>query len=341
MGRSWGRCAAVIVLTVLLSATFSQGQGWPVIATLSPSGQGPASGPAESGYYFSLGARKYINSFTSWQFPDTQHPQVNPLSRLEYPWEQIVGVAKASYTCSQFELLLEGSSTALIWSGLKAQDSDWQNPAAPGQKTTFSQGQARPRIWTFDASVAAAIPPLPCIRAIVGFRAQQLRFTYTDVLQGTIAELDAKDQFIGYLPAAEFMPLPGAVIEFGQYYRQFFLGGVVNASVNLESLSPALAPRSLHLRFQADVASVTGTNHDDHLLRPGVAADVYTRGWGWHLNLLTGFHVAACGKIDVEGDFKRIKTRGDMDDKLSQQTISGARVWSDQAYVGLNGSLRF
>ena len=42
------------------------------------------------GFYFSLGARKYFSSFTSWEFPDINNPQVDPLSRLEYPWDQIV-----------------------------------------------------------------------------------------------------------------------------------------------------------------------------------------------------------------------------------------------------------
>jgi hypothetical protein len=333
--------AAAVALALLLSGSLCQGQVFLPPAEFATLGPGLGADPSDSGYYLSLGLRKYINSFTSWQFPDVYQPQVNPLSRLEYPWEQIVGVVKGSYTCSLFELLLEGSGTALVWSGLKAQDSDWQNPADPGQKTTFSEGKAKPRIWTFDASVAAAIPHVPCLKGIAGVRVQQLRFTYTDVLQGTIAELNSNDQFIGYLPSATFETLPGTVIEFGQYYRQLFLGGVVTAGMNLESFSLAFAPRLLYLRFQADVASVTGTNHDEHVLRPGVTSDVYTRGWGWHLNLITGFQFGAYGRIDVEVDFKRIRTEGEMDDQLLLLTFSGARVWSDQAYVGLNGSLRF
>ena len=89
------------------------------------------------------------------------------------------------------------------------------------------------------------------------------------------------------------------------------------------------------------MASVTGKNHDEHLLRPGVTSYVYTRGWAWHLNLITGLQVANNARLEIEGDFKRIRTTGDMDDMLLERTVPGARVWSDQAYVGINGAIKF
>jgi hypothetical protein len=332
--------AASVAILVLLAAAFCQGQGLPPGPSFPAINRSIWNGPTNDGYFFSLGFRKYFGSFTSWQVPDIDHPQINPISRLEYPWEQIVGVAKASYTCPLFELFLEGSSTALVWSGMKAQDSDWENPDSSGQKTTFSQGQARPRIWTFDASAAASVPQLPCLKGTVGFRVQQLRFTYTDAMQGTIAEFDAGDRFIRYLPAAQFQYLPGTVIEFGQYYRQLFLGGVLSSAFNLDTLSLPLSPRFLYFRFQADVATVTGMGHDEHVLRPGVGADLYTDGTGWHLNLITGLQFGHA-RLDIEGDFKKIKTDGEIVHRATARTSSGARVWSQQAYVGINGSLRF
>jgi len=34
-----------------------------------------------------VGLRKYFSSFTSWQLPSNSGPQ-DPISRLEYPWDQ-------------------------------------------------------------------------------------------------------------------------------------------------------------------------------------------------------------------------------------------------------------
>ena len=337
------RCVLAVAVTVsiLMIAPVCQGQVLPIIAGFPTINQSPFDGPPQGGFYFSLGARKYFSSFTSWEFPDVNNPQVDPLSRLEYPWEQIVGVAKASYAGSLLELNVEGSSTLLVWSGLKAQDSDWQNPDSPGQKTTFSESQTRPRIWTFDASLAVTVPWVPRLKAVAGFRAQEFKFTNTDGLQGTIAETDENDNFIGYLPVAQFGSLPGAIIDFSQYYKYFFLGAIFTTSFNLGSWPPASGPLAIHFRFQADIASVTGKNHDEHLLRPGVASYVYTRGWAWHLNLITGLQVTRLARLDIEGDFKRIRTTGDMDDRLLGRTFSGAKVWSEQAYVGVNGSIKF
>lgn len=340
MGKKGSLQVAWVTLLVLLAATFCQGQGFSSSPSFPALNQSLWDGPPNDGYFFSLGFRKYFSSFTSWQVPDIDHPQINPISRLEYPWEQIVGVAKVSYTCTLFELFLEGSSTALVWSGMKAQDSDWENPDSSGQKTTFSQGQARPRIWTFDASVAVSVPQVAYLKGIVGFRTQQFRFTYTDAMQGTIAEFDDSDRFIRYLPAAEFQYLPGTVIEFGQYYRQVFLGGVLTSAFNLDTLSLPFNPLFLYFRFQADVATVTGRGHDEHVLRPGVGADLYTNGTCWHLNLITGLQFGHA-RLDVEGDFKKINTDGEIVHRASSRTSSGARVWAQQAYVGINGSLKF
>jgi len=331
---------ATVILLVLLAAKFSEGQSFSPSAGFPDLSQNFGSGHPDDGYFFSIGFRKYFSSFTSWQVPDIDHPQTNPVSRLEYPWEQIVGVAKASYTCPMFELFLEGTSTALVWSGLKAQDSDWMDPNDPGQKSIFSQGQARPRIWTFEASLAVSVPTVSCLKAILGYRVQQFRFTYTDAIQGTIAEFDASGRFIRYLTVAEFEYLPGTVIEFGQYYRQLFLGGVLTSAFNLDARSLPLSPRCIYFRLQADVAKITGLGHDEHVLRPGVGADLYTEGTGWHLNLITGLQFGYA-RLDIEGDFKKIKTDGEIVHRATARTSSGARVWSQQAYIGVNGAVRF
>jgi hypothetical protein len=242
----------------------------------------------------------------------------------------------------------------LTWSGLKAQDSDWQDPNRPGQKTTFSEGKAMPRVWAFDSSLAVAVPQVPWIKAIGGFRAQQFRFTDTDLVQGTIAMLDADGNFIGYLPVASYELLPGAAIEFSQYYKQYFLGGVVTGNLSAGNWSVGPIASNLDLRFQADVALVIGKNHDQHLLRTdksgnGVQRDTYenTRGWAWHFNLIAGLRINSSVGLELEGDFKRINTTGDHDWRESSplynisRNWSGAKVWCQQAYVGINASAKF
>ena len=110
----------------LLAATVLSRTGLFAQSKLPRSQSKPLGLSSQGRVSFSLGFRTQFSSFTSWQLPDIDHPHINPISRLEYPWEQVVGVAKASYTCPLFELFLEGSSTALVWSGMKAQDSDWE-----------------------------------------------------------------------------------------------------------------------------------------------------------------------------------------------------------------------
>jgi len=356
MGMDTRRVLATILVaaSILTAASYSQGQGFSTISGL-PRYQGLPGAPPDTGFYAFVGMRKYFSSFTSYQFPDPVQVQLNPISRLEWPWEQICGVAKVSYGSRLFELNFEYASTGLAWSGLKAQDSDWVNPDNPGQKIIFSQGKAMPRVWTFDMSFALTVPSTPWVKGIAGFRAQEFRFTATDGIEGTIGMFDANDNFIGYLPVAQFRELPGPGIEFSQYYKHFYLGGVLASGLNLGIWAPALGAPVLYVRFQADAAYVTGKNHDQHLLRTdslglGVQRDTFenTRGWSWHLNLITALRITSYARIEVEGDFKRVKTTGDhklyeyspTDGSISRGW-TGAKVWSEQAFVGVNGAVRF
>jgi len=192
------------------------------------------------------------------------------------------------------------------------------------------------------------------MKAIGGFRAQQFRFTDTDAIEGTIARTDANDNFIGYLPVAEYTSLPGAGIEFSQYYKHYFLGGVASGTLNGGAWYQGPIAPSLELRFQADVALVTGKNHDQHLRRKdksgnAMQRDTYedTRGWAWHLNLIAGLRINGFAGLELEGDFKTITTTGDHDLRESSpltnvsRSWNGSKVWSQQAYIGVNGAVRF
>ena len=145
--------------------------------------------PSQAGTCLTLGLRKYINSFTSKQFPDAPGGiGSDPLSRLEWPWEQIFGVVKLSSRYRGIQVNFDGAATLFPYSGLKSQDSDWLDPNNPGQKLVFSEANDFPRGWTFDTRIGYTIPAFSSIQWLLGYRAQQFRFTATDGMQHSLWE---------------------------------------------------------------------------------------------------------------------------------------------------------
>ncbi len=302
------------------------------------------------GFRAALGIRQYLNSFTSYQFPAPGTP-LNPISRLEWPWEQLYGVVKLGWAYQTFDLNFEASSTLSALSRLRSQDSDWENDENPHQKTTFSSGQAKPRGWTFDASTTVPLRGFYRIKGITGYRAQQFKFTATGGAQWSIW-----DDEEGYVPRYG-VPLPGPGIEFEQSYRHWYAGGVAAGDFDLSAYSRYL-PSSVLVRVQGDLGYVTGHNHDQHLRRTdflGRPQDRHTyeatTGHSWHLNLTTAFRVSNRLQLDVEGDFMTIKTRGghhwtawsDAFIDLFNSDISwdGSVVWSEQMYIAVIGRCFF
>lgn len=289
------------------------------------------SSSARQGHYLALGLRKYWNSFTSYQFPDPDHPQLDPLSRLEWPWDQIYGVGRAGAYFGGFQLDIEGASTLSTASGPKAQDSDWENPATPGQKTTFSEGEAKPRGWTLDVGLSGELPSVARVRPVIGFRIQEFRFTYTDVLQGELAG------------GAEF--LPGPIIEFSQRYRHWYGGAILTTGLPLGAFFGGGDSGRLLVRLQGDLAWVTANNIDFHTIR--VPAPRYTteatRGLSWHVNCAVGLDITGWLNMRAEGDFMRIRTRGShtWSEPGTEETWAGAVVWSEQKYLSVIGTFLF
>jgi hypothetical protein len=296
----------------------------------------------DQGFCVSLGVRKYINSFTSYQFPDPGTP-LNPISRLEWPWEQTYLAAKTGYAFRSFELTLDAACTASVLSSLKAQDSDWLDAVNPGQKIVFSDGKAKPRGWTVDLCTSVPLPILPYLKGVLGFRRQQFSFTYTDFLQSTIGVFDANDNFIGYAPVVSRDFAPGAGIEFTESYKHWYAGGIASRTFNLGDIAGFGSSTAFVLRFQVDLAYVTANNHDMHLLRGDRHTFENTRGSAWHVNLLAGLAASDRLRLEVEGDFIRISTTGSHQwvEPGTNQSWNGAKVWSDQAYVAMSGRYWF
>ncbi len=295
-------------------------------------GFGDAQG---QGYFLSIGVRKYINSFTSDQWPNPYHPEVDPESRLEWPWEQVVGVIKLGYASPAWDMRFVYASTLLLPSSLKAQDSDWTLLNDPDQKTTFSDAKAEPRIWTFDASIAPVLTPL--LKGVVGLRIQQFRFTYTDMLQRSL--LPGFDKYF-----------PGAVFDFSQYYYQWYGGGILTVALDLGALYGPLLPAPLVFRLQGDCGYVKGNNEDIHFIGvegqpPPRIFRESTTGYSWHVNATIGLRITSTVAVSVEGDMLRVRTRGTQH-FINPPTgitfsVDGSKVWSDQMYVEVNGSISF
>jgi hypothetical protein len=279
----------------------------------------------QEGFNFTLGLRKYINSFTSRQFPDApwSDNKNDPLSRLEYPWEQTFGVVKLGTIYRGIQVNFEGAATLFTDSGLKEQDSDWEDPHTIGQKTKFSEANDFPRCWTFDANIGYAIPALPAIQWLLGYRIQQFRFNMMDGVQYSLIDP----------PHIDYLHGEGSA--FSQHYKISYLGAAIYSSL----------PYNLFARLSGDVGNVIANNVDNHIRRDEGKMYSYnsTRGICWHVDLALEYRVKEFASIGLVGDFMSITTRGGHRrvDPGVDESWDGAVVWSEQKYIEVNGTLIF
>ncbi len=322
------------VIIALLTVSTSQAQFFPALPNLMNGDS--IVGPCKS--YGAFGLRKYINSFTSYQFPGAPPSIFDPVSRLEWPWEQLFYVARLGGGCGCVQINLELAGTLDTFTNLKAQDSDWIYLADTDQKSIFSQGQAKPRGWTLDTSLSCAVPGMRFVRAIGGFRAQNWGFTYTDVTQSV-----AFSPFGPVLGPTTFGGGPG--IEFTEAYKIWYGGGIIILPFDLGFLSSRLSSYQLFISGQGDYGYTTGKNFDFHIRR--VPAPRYTwedtSGGAWHVNLTLGCRANNRVAFTAEGDLIGIRTRGkhNWTQPGTNRNWDGAQVWSEQKYLTFAGILSF
>lgn len=285
------------------------------------------------GFYQSLELTKFLNSFTSYEFPNPFPPGQSPLSRLEFPIDQwFLGLA-TSYAAPSWTLRAKGWINLNNESGLKMQDSDWDDDVNIAQKTIFSESNCRLNrgvLIDVACSIATPLEPAIFLRPVVGYRYQHFFFTTHDGFQ---ASLDG-----------EAFNLPGDGINFKQSFDHLYFGGIFNTSFDLSAWSGTFP--SLRFDFQADYAIVRAKNEDLHLLRAGdhITSDS-TRGHCWHLAVGLDLFVSRSMAARLCGDFKRILTDGSH--RLTNSLIaidfsfSGAQVWSDQASISAMGTVSF
>jgi hypothetical protein len=276
-------------------------------------------------YYCSVGAKKYLNSFTSYQFPNPFPPQQDPLSRLEFPIDQWFAGLMASYGGSYWCVEAQGWINLTREARSPMQDSDWSDDSNPSQKSIFSESRCRlNRGLVFDVrlDVATALTAPLALRPVVGWRSEYFRFTTHDGLQSALNG-DSQD-------------LNGDGIEFRQVFYHYYFGGIFRTAITPGSLWPWI-PR-VKADLQLDYGLVNAANEDLHLLRSGERITrENTRGHCWHAAATVSFIFADNIRGRIEGDFKRVLTNGAhrLTNPLGYIDFSfdGSRVWSDQASI--------
>ena len=285
------------------------------------------------GHYYSIGARKYLNSFTSYQFPNPFPPGQDPLSRLEFPIDQWFAGIQTGYAASYWTVEAQGWINLTRDARSRMQDSDWADDAAPDQKSIFSESRCRMnRGYLLDLRVelAVALTAPIHLRPVLGWRCESFWFTTHDGYQ---EELDGRS-----------LDLPGDGIDFRQVFYHYYFGGIFRTDLNAGRFSPFLP--SVRLDLQLDYGLVTAANEDLHLLRTGDrVTKENTRGHCWHVSANAGFILRNSIKARIEADFKRLLTNGSH--RLINYpfeidfSFDGAHVWSDQASISAVGEFSF
>ena len=330
------RVAVLLVAFSLLSGT-AQAQTLPGFSGFGPFPESLFYGIAPPSdvptYRQSICLRKYINSFTSYQFPNPFPPGQDPLSRLEFPIDQWFVGLLVEHRAAWWALGAQASANLSRNSASRMQDSDWDDETDVSQKTIFSESRCRlNRGRLFDAYLVIGPPQrtLFSVRPLIGYRYQYFFFTTHDGYQAEISG-GASD-------------LPGDGIDFEQIFSHLYFGAVSVGDINLNGILPHLP--SVRVSCQIDYAAVRALNEDLHLMRAGERITTEnTRGHCWHGALGIGIRVRDTINFWVAGDFKRIKTNGShqLTNRLLGVDFSfdGSNVWSDQASLSAGAEFAF
>ncbi|MBM3301034.1 MAG: omptin family outer membrane protease [Deltaproteobacteria bacterium] len=294
-----------------------------------------AAAPAAESYgsSFSLGIKKFVNSFTSYQFPNPFPPEQDPLSRLEFPIDQwFVGVS-SGYATRYCSFRSQFWTNVNREGRLKMQDSDWDDESRPFQKTIFSESNCRLNrglLADIGASAATPLSGTVNMEPVFGFRYQYFFFTthdgFQDVLGGSTVDLT------------------GDGIDFRQTFYHWYLGARYGTGFSPASALGLRWPATVEV--QLDYGLVNAKNEDLHLLRAGErVTEERTRGHCWHVSINLDISVSDSFRAGIEADFKRLMTGGSH--RLTNPlfsidfSFSGSKVWSDQASISAVGLLIF
>jgi hypothetical protein len=341
----------IVAVAILATVPLASAQGFGTFGSNTGATCGAACDPCGQGFCMGLGVRKYINSFTSYQISANPTLTVpTGKTRVEWPWDQLYGVVKLSYNRGCVGIVLDYSAPFDSHAGIKAQETYWD--AGDGTVTLFGKAKGKPRgqlidiaaTWCLPLSTNSCEEPTVQVSAVAGYRNHRYGFSMTGLT-------DSDES--GNPPTT----YPGVVAEFAQYYHHWYIGGILTKCFDLGSVfgSSSCSPGfPLVVSFQADYAWVKGNNnYADYVhwvwvqTTPALWTSLQeTTGSSWHLNLTVSWCVSSTMKMAVEGDFKRIDTRGN--EHFIAPVIApagadwnGAKAWSDQQYLGFIGTYCF
>jgi len=289
--------------------------------------------------HLSLGVKvKYFdNSHTSYEFGNPFPPYQAPLSRLEFPLDTWWGGVELRLNYPRFSIGGEVLTNALGDAQGRMKDSDWDDEAAPGRKTIYSESSCRMEpsyMARFDIDLEVSdwlgLPQWFSLRPVVGFRYQNFHMVTHDGTQ--------YEPFNGGPPVS----LPGNGIRFKQTYWQYFTG--IRSSIDIGQFTNI---SSLKFLMQLDWAYVEGSNEDHHLLRGGNRYTYETTyGEALHAsaglkkglskNLFLGFEVDYL-QITTTGSHRLVNEASGIDFGFSH----GVKVWSQQTSYSMSLEYRF
>jgi hypothetical protein len=282
---------------------------------------------------YSIGVKKFFNSFTSYQFPNPFPPNQDPLSRLEFPIDQWFFGGDYEYLTRFWSARFESWVNINKESRSRMQDSDWDHEDLPFQKTIFSESNCRLNSgWLFDLRILLnpELSIFKTARPTMGVRYQTFSFTTHDGYQ---VSLDGSST-----------DLTGDGIDFNQTFYQYYLGLAIQTQLNTSGIFRRFPTTDLEVAV--DYALVTAKNQDLHLLRSGQRITVEnTSGHCWHLGATASWNMRRNLKAMIDVDFKRIVTNGghQLTNSLFNVDFSfdGSKVWSDQFSVTASTELIF
>ncbi len=282
---------------------------------------------------YTIGFKKFFNSYTSYQFPNPFPPEQDPLSRLEFPIDQWFFGGDYIYDAWTWSASLDLWTNINKNSRAPMQDSDWDQANQPDQKSVFSESKCKlKRSWLGDLKflIKPQVSFFRTLRPIFGVRYQTFSFVTHD---GNQISLD------GYN-----MDLPGEGIEFDQSFYQYYVGGQINTTLKTAGLARYVS--GLGIGLVLDYALVSAKNQDLHLLREGerITTEI-TKGHCWHAEATASLPLRDNIRLQLDVDFKRIITNGDHQLTNSFLDVdfgfNGSRVWSDQLSAAAVGELIF
>jgi hypothetical protein len=292
----------------------------------------------ETGSYYSLGFRKFMSSFTSYQFPNPFADHTHPLSRLEFPVDQWFAGLRSGYRARGWSVDSQAWINANRESRAMMQDSDWDDDNMPAQKTIFSESKCRlNKGIIFDIAARLSIPlevltSIGDIAGVAGWRYEYFYFTTHDGEQKVFDGI------------SDPLPLVGDGIDFTQNFYHVYFGVNGRGTFDPSRFSSMLPQMSLEI--QVDYAFVNAKNEDLHLLREGNRITTEnTRGHCWHGFVSAQFLTLWDMRTVVQFDFQRSLTHGDhrLTNSLFNLDFSfdGSRVWSDLASISVTGEFKF